>query len=57
MEDYDAPIYYVDDIENGLSDTSSVHSSTSAFTENTMSTLTSSEVSGMFQRLHNLADR
>ena len=47
MEDReDTPIYYVNDFEDDRSDTHSINTTTSRFTDNTMSTLTSNEASG-----------
>lgn len=56
MEDHNVPIYYVDDIEDDEYDRSSVYSSTSAFTEHSMSTLTSSEVSGTIRLFHRMTN-
>lgn len=41
----DAAVYYVDDFEDDQSDTDSMNTTTSGFTEHSMNTLTSSEVS------------
>lgn len=45
----DASVYYVVDFEGEQSDTDSIDTTTSGFTEHSMSTLTSSEVSGELQ--------
>lgn len=48
MEDSDdTPVYYVNDFEDDQSDTHSISTTTSGFTDHSMSTLTSSEASGM----------
>jgi hypothetical protein len=43
----DAVVYYVDDFEDDQSDTHSVDTTTSGFTDDSMSTLMSEEASGM----------
>ncbi|KAF8609760.1 hypothetical protein BDV93DRAFT_540957 [Ceratobasidium sp. AG-I] len=51
----DAPIYYVNDFEDGWSDTYSISTATSGTTNHSMSTLTSEEASGYFQQIHGRA--
>ncbi|KAF8605136.1 hypothetical protein BDV93DRAFT_605621 [Ceratobasidium sp. AG-I] len=48
----DAPVYHVNDFEDDQSDTHSISTATSGFTDNTMSTLTSNEASEYFQEIH-----
>ncbi|KAF8609708.1 hypothetical protein BDV93DRAFT_602334 [Ceratobasidium sp. AG-I] len=56
MEDNeDTPVYYVNDFEDDWPDTHSISTTTSGFTDNTMSTLTSEEASEYFQQIHGRA--
>ncbi|KAF8603628.1 hypothetical protein BDV93DRAFT_508270 [Ceratobasidium sp. AG-I] len=56
MEDNeDTPIYYVNDFEDDWSDTHSSITTTSGFTDYSMSTLTSMEASEYFQQIHGRA--
>ncbi|KAF8606904.1 hypothetical protein BDV93DRAFT_488827 [Ceratobasidium sp. AG-I] len=56
MEDKDdAPIYYINDFEDDQSDTHSISTTTSGFTDYSMSTLTSEEASEYFQQIHGRA--
>ncbi|KAF8605075.1 hypothetical protein BDV93DRAFT_555025 [Ceratobasidium sp. AG-I] len=56
MEDRnDSPVYYVNDFEDDRSDTQSISTATSGFTDNSMSTLTSHEASEYFQEIHGRA--
>ncbi|KAF8609774.1 hypothetical protein BDV93DRAFT_518528 [Ceratobasidium sp. AG-I] len=53
MEDSeDAPVYYVNDFEGDWSDTHSINTTTSGFTNHSMSTLASEEASEYFQQIH-----
>ena len=48
MEDSeDTPVYYVNDFDDDWSDAHSISTTTSGFTDHSMSTLTSEEASGM----------
>ncbi|KAF8609757.1 hypothetical protein BDV93DRAFT_551251 [Ceratobasidium sp. AG-I] len=56
MEDSDdTPVYYVNDFEDDWSDTHSIGTATSGFTDHSMSTLTSEEASEYFQQIHGRA--
>ncbi|KAF8605137.1 hypothetical protein BDV93DRAFT_605622 [Ceratobasidium sp. AG-I] len=48
----DPPVYYVNDFEDDQSDAHSISTTTSGFTNNSMSTLTSNEASEYFQEIH-----
>ncbi|KAF8609733.1 hypothetical protein BDV93DRAFT_551227 [Ceratobasidium sp. AG-I] len=51
----DAPVYYVNDFEDDWSDTHSIGTTTSGFTDDSMITLTSNEASEYFQQIHGRA--
>ncbi|KAF8609735.1 hypothetical protein BDV93DRAFT_518496 [Ceratobasidium sp. AG-I] len=51
----DTPVYYVNDFEDDWSDTCSISTMTSGFTDHSMDTLTSREASEYFQQIHGRA--